>query len=74
MISAGTGSVKQQFYEKGSLEAIDWGEVAGKSTVSGIIGAGTGYGGARISEGATTLLSKNATVYRFRSHLIENAL
>ena len=62
MISAGTGSVKQQFYEKGSLEAIDWGEVAGKSTVGGIIGVGTSYGGAKLSQGTTYLLSKNATV------------
>ena len=62
VISAGTGSVKQQFYEKGSLEAIDWGEVAGKSAVGGIIGTGTSYGGAKLSQGTTYLLSKNATV------------
>ena len=61
-ISAGTGSVKQQFYEKGSLEAIDWGEVTGKSAVGGIIGTGTSYGGAKLSQGTTYLLSKNATV------------
>ena len=61
-VSAGTGSVKQQFYEKGSLEAIDWGEVAGKSTVGGIIGVGTSYGGEKLSQGTTYLLSKNATV------------
>ena len=61
-ISAGTGNVKQQFYEKGSIEAIDWGEVAGKSTVGGIIGVGTSYGGAKLSQGTTYLLSKNATV------------
>ena len=60
MISAGTGSVKQQFYEKGSLEAIDWGEVAGKSTVSGIVGAGTGAVGAGISSKATSWLSNRA--------------
>ena len=61
-ISAGFGNVKQQFYEKGSLEAIDWGEVAGKSTVGGIIGVGTSYGGEKLSQGTTYLLSKNATV------------
>ena len=61
-VSAGTGSVKQQFYEKGSLEAIDWGEVTGKSAVGGIIGTGTSYGGAKLSQGTTYLLSKNATV------------
>ena len=62
MISAGTGSVKQQFYEKGSLEAIDWGEVAGKSTVGGITGTATAYGGAKLSEGLTAKLSQNAFV------------
>ncbi len=62
MISAGTGSVKQQFYEKGSLEAIDWGEVAGKSTVGGITGTATAYGGAKLSERLTTKLSQNAFV------------
>ena len=62
MISAGTGSVKQQFYEKGSLEAIDWGEVAGKSTVGGITGTATAYGGAKLSESLTTKLSQNAFV------------
>lgn len=61
-ISAGTGSVKQQFYEKGSLEAIDWGEVAGKSTVGGITGTATAYGGAKLSEGLTAKLSQNAFV------------
>ena len=62
MISAGTGNVKQQFYEKGSLEAIDWGEVAGKSTVGGITGTATAYGGAKLSERLTTKLSQNAFV------------
>ena len=62
VISAGTGSVKQQFYEKGSLEAIDWGEVAGKSTVGGITGTATAYGGAKLSERLTTKLSQNAFV------------
>ncbi|MEE0934195.1 MAG: hypothetical protein U0L42_00830, partial [Methanobrevibacter sp.] len=59
-VSAGVGNVKQQFYEKGSLEAIDWGEVAGKSTVSGIVGAGTGAVGAGISSKATSWLSNRA--------------
>ena len=61
-ISAGFGNVKQQFYEKGSLEAIDWGEVAGKSTVGGITGTATAYGGAKLSEGLTAKLSQNAFV------------
>ena len=61
-ISAGFGNVKQQFYEKGSLEAIDWGEVAGKSTVGGITGTATAYGGAKLSERLTTKLSQNAFV------------
>ena len=59
-VSAGVGNVKQQFYEKGSLEAIDWGEVAGKSTVSGVVGAGTGAAGAGISSKATSWLSNRA--------------
>ena len=61
-ISAGFGNVKQQFYEKGSLEAIDWGEVAGKSTIGGITGTATAYGGAKLSESLTTKLSQNAFV------------
>ena len=59
-VSAGFGNVRQQFYEKGSLEAIDWGEVAGKSTVGGITGTATGYSGAKISSKATSWLSNRA--------------
>lgn len=61
-VSAGFGNVRQQFYEKGSLEAINWGEVAGKSAVGGITGTATVYGGAKLSEGLTAKLSQNAFV------------